>query len=187
MKYLIAVLIPPVAVIGCGMVLSGILNAILWAAAGVLLLSSLVWFLFFGTPVVLLVAMALVLWVAASTHAVFVVRSHLETTCREEEEMLLMQQLDLMRRAAAARASPPRREPRSSGATVETKSGLNNGALETMRAENPEIEKIFQDELWLEGERRGYAVKPDDPVVSARVAEIIRARARDGAKQKSDS
>lgn len=37
----------------------------------------------------------------------------------------------------------------------------------------PRIEKIIQDEMWYEGERRGCAVTRDDPVVRERVCRII--------------
>ncbi len=40
-------------------------------------------------------------------------------------------------------------------------------------AELPAIEKIIADETWLEGERRGCPVPPDDPVVVERVCEIV--------------
>ena len=36
------------------------------------------------------------------------------------------------------------------------------------------IQKIIADECWLEGERRGCAVAPDDPVIIERVCAIIR-------------
>ena len=35
------------------------------------------------------------------------------------------------------------------------------------------IQKIIDDEIWLEGERRGHAVDPHDPVVMAIVCGII--------------
>jgi hypothetical protein len=35
------------------------------------------------------------------------------------------------------------------------------------------IQKIIDDEIWLEGERRGCAVDPNDPVVIASVCEIV--------------
>jgi hypothetical protein len=37
----------------------------------------------------------------------------------------------------------------------------------------PAIRKIFQDEIWLEGERRGCPVAPDDRVVREKVCEIV--------------
>ena len=37
----------------------------------------------------------------------------------------------------------------------------------------PAIQKIIQDETWLEGERRGCHVRPDDRVVRERVCEIV--------------
>ena len=37
----------------------------------------------------------------------------------------------------------------------------------------PLIQKIIADETWLEAERRGCAVSPDDPVVRAKVCEIV--------------
>lgn len=37
----------------------------------------------------------------------------------------------------------------------------------------PVIQKIIQDETWLEGERRGCHVRPDDRVVRERVCEIV--------------
>jgi len=39
--------------------------------------------------------------------------------------------------------------------------------------ELPVIEKIISDETWLEGERRGGYVSPQDPVVQAHVCDII--------------
>ena len=44
---------------------------------------------------------------------------------------------------------------------------------EFIRAEIPELRNIVEDECWLEGERRGMAVDPNDEVVQNRVAEII--------------
>jgi hypothetical protein len=35
------------------------------------------------------------------------------------------------------------------------------------------IQKIINDETWLEGERRGHAVDPRDPVVVASVCAIV--------------
>ena len=35
------------------------------------------------------------------------------------------------------------------------------------------IQKIIDDETWLEGERRGQAVAPHDPVVMAIVCDIV--------------
>ena len=37
----------------------------------------------------------------------------------------------------------------------------------------PVIRKIIQDETWLEGERRGCPVTPDDRVVREKVCEIV--------------
>ena len=37
----------------------------------------------------------------------------------------------------------------------------------------PVIQKIIQDETWLEGERRGCHVRPDDSVVRERVCEVV--------------
>jgi hypothetical protein len=37
----------------------------------------------------------------------------------------------------------------------------------------PVINKIIQDETWLEGERRGRHVAPDDPVVRDNVCQVI--------------
>ena len=39
--------------------------------------------------------------------------------------------------------------------------------------ELPVIEKIISDETWLEGERRGGYVSPEDPVVRERVCDIV--------------
>lgn len=39
--------------------------------------------------------------------------------------------------------------------------------------EIPVIQKIIQDETWLEGERRGCSVAPTDRVVRERVCEVI--------------
>lgn len=37
----------------------------------------------------------------------------------------------------------------------------------------PRIEQIIRDETWYEGERRGCPVTPDDPLVRARVCEVV--------------
>lgn len=39
--------------------------------------------------------------------------------------------------------------------------------------ELPFIRKIVEDETWLEGERRGCAVSPHDPVVCEKVCAVI--------------
>jgi hypothetical protein len=39
--------------------------------------------------------------------------------------------------------------------------------------EIPVIQKIIQDETWLEGERRGCSVAPSDRVVREKVCEVI--------------
>jgi hypothetical protein len=39
--------------------------------------------------------------------------------------------------------------------------------------ELPVIQKIIADETWLEGERRGGYVSPDDPVVQEHVCDIV--------------
>ena len=39
--------------------------------------------------------------------------------------------------------------------------------------ELPVIRKIIEDETWLESERRGYRVSPNDRVVRERVCEIV--------------
>ncbi len=44
---------------------------------------------------------------------------------------------------------------------------------EVIRAEIPDVQSIVEDECWLEGERRGRPVDRRDPVVQARVADII--------------
>jgi hypothetical protein len=45
-----------------------------------------------------------------------------------------------------------------------------------LREEIPILRQITQDEIWLEGERRGCAVSSHDPVVIDHVAEIIMAK-----------
>jgi hypothetical protein len=37
----------------------------------------------------------------------------------------------------------------------------------------PLIQKIYDDEMWFEGERRGHAVHRDDPVVREKVCCVI--------------
>lgn len=37
----------------------------------------------------------------------------------------------------------------------------------------PHIARIIQDETWLEGERRGQPVSPDDPAVRAKVCDVV--------------
>lgn len=42
-----------------------------------------------------------------------------------------------------------------------------------VRRQLPMIQKIIRDETWLEGERRGCAVDPTDPVVREKVACVV--------------
>jgi len=42
-----------------------------------------------------------------------------------------------------------------------------------VRLELPVIAQIIQDEIWLEGERRGGPVSSDDPVVCEKVCAVI--------------
>jgi len=42
-----------------------------------------------------------------------------------------------------------------------------------IRKEIPDIAHIISDECWLEGERRGCAVRKDDAFIRERVADII--------------
>jgi hypothetical protein len=39
--------------------------------------------------------------------------------------------------------------------------------------ELPVVAKVIRDETWLEGERRGEPVSPDDPVVRENVCRVI--------------
>jgi hypothetical protein len=48
-----------------------------------------------------------------------------------------------------------------------------NPADPVVTREIPVIQKIIQDETWLEGERRGCYVRPDDRVVRERVCQVI--------------
>ena len=42
-----------------------------------------------------------------------------------------------------------------------------------IRAELPVVKQIIQDEIWLEGERRGCSVSSYDPVVTKHVADVL--------------
>ena len=42
-----------------------------------------------------------------------------------------------------------------------------------VRRQLPFIARIIQDETWLEAERRGHFVPPDDPVVRANVGAVV--------------
>ncbi|MEA3211902.1 MAG: hypothetical protein QOE70_4959 [Chthoniobacter sp.] len=44
---------------------------------------------------------------------------------------------------------------------------------EFIRAELPDVEKIVQNERWLEAERRGVPLEAHDDALSERVADII--------------
>lgn len=44
---------------------------------------------------------------------------------------------------------------------------------EFIQREIPHIQKIVQNECWLEGQRRGCSVEPTDDIVRQRVADII--------------
>lgn len=48
-----------------------------------------------------------------------------------------------------------------------------------VRRELPVIAQIIQDEVWLEGERRGAPVSPDDPVVREKICTIVLQIGRD--------
>ena len=50
---------------------------------------------------------------------------------------------------------------------------MNSPADRVVSLELPIIAKIIQDEVWLEGERRGCAVSPDDPIVRENVCAVI--------------
>ena len=39
----------------------------------------------------------------------------------------------------------------------------------------PIIKRMIEDECWYEGERRNSPVKPDDPAIKKRVAELVMA------------
>jgi len=43
----------------------------------------------------------------------------------------------------------------------------------TLRLQLPLVAQIIRDETWLEAERRGHTVPPDDPVVRANVCATI--------------
>ena len=42
-----------------------------------------------------------------------------------------------------------------------------------LRLQRPVIAKIIEDEVWLEGERRGCPVPPEDPIVRENVCTIV--------------
>lgn len=46
-------------------------------------------------------------------------------------------------------------------------------ADQVLRHEIPVIQKIIQDETWLEGERRGCPVSPTDHVVRENVCKVV--------------
>ena len=48
-----------------------------------------------------------------------------------------------------------------------------NSMSEWIQEELPEVERIVQNECWLESERRGCPVPPSDPAIRMRVADII--------------
>ncbi len=63
---------------------------------------------------------------------------------------------------------------------------MNFPADPVIRQQLPCIAQIIRDETWLEAERRGHTVPPDDPVVRANVCAVILsagARMRDDALQ----
>ncbi|HEY8994309.1 MAG TPA: hypothetical protein VIM71_06600 [Lacunisphaera sp.] len=53
-----------------------------------------------------------------------------------------------------------------------------------LRHQLPCIAQIIRDETWLEAERRGQTVPPDDPVVRANVCAVI---LRIGAQMRADA
>lgn len=65
---------------------------------------------------------------------------------------------------------------------------MKNSLDSIVKAELPLIQRVIEDETWLEGERRGCFVAQNDPVVLARVCEIvlsIGARLREELSQKA--
>lgn len=50
---------------------------------------------------------------------------------------------------------------------------MNFPADPVIRTQLPCVAQIIRDETWLEAERRGHTVPPDDPVVRANVCAVI--------------
>lgn len=61
---------------------------------------------------------------------------------------------------------------------------MNFPADPILRHQLPCIAQIIRDETWLEAERRGHTVPPDDPVVRANVCDVI---LRIGARMRADA
>ncbi len=61
---------------------------------------------------------------------------------------------------------------------------MNFPADPILRQQLPGIARIIRDEIWLEAERRGQTVPPDDPVVRANVCAVI---LRIGARMRADA
>lgn len=61
---------------------------------------------------------------------------------------------------------------------------MNFPADPVIRHQLPCIARIIRDETWLEAERRGHTVPPDDPVVRANVCAVI---LRIGARMRADA
>jgi hypothetical protein len=56
---------------------------------------------------------------------------------------------------------------------LHTRFAVMNSSDPVISFEIQEIKKIISDEMWLEGERRGCPVLPDDVVVRERVCAIV--------------
>ena len=63
-------------------------------------------------------------------------------------------------------------------------SPMNFPSDPVIRRQLPDIARIIRDETWLEAERRGHTVPPDDPVVRANVCAVI---LRIGAQLRADA
>ncbi len=61
---------------------------------------------------------------------------------------------------------------------------MNFPADPVLRQQLPCVAQIIRDEVWLEAERRGHTVPPDDPVVRANVCAVI---LRIGAQMRTDA
>jgi len=61
---------------------------------------------------------------------------------------------------------------------------MNFPSDSVIRRQLPDIARIIRDETWLEAERRGHTVPPDDPVVRANVCAVI---LRIGAQLRADA
>ena len=105
MKYLTALLIPPLAIINSGRMLACVFNSIVWVASCDLLLARRLFLPLLEDSAALLIVLSVLLWLSASVHALKVLKWQAEEMTDKKESRHLAEQMDLMKIAAHRHSS----------------------------------------------------------------------------------